>query len=121
MSALIRSSALSTSRRLLSTSAARSLAKATHKPSDPPPSKLEHPTVATEPAHDLVTSYVHFALLSTAFPTFFLKQTPPNKRRRAYTPSHTIIPEDHISSDVIPAGITSGAPIDLQSRTVRIY
>ncbi|KAK6512076.1 NADH:ubiquinone oxidoreductase 21kD subunit [Arthrobotrys musiformis] len=101
MSALLRPTVLA-SRRLALPAASRTLAsKASkktpaHPPSAPPtPSKDGPPAVAAEPPTDVVTS--------------------------AYSPSHTIIPEDHISADVIPAGAVSGAPIDLQSRTVRIY
>ncbi|KAF3938041.1 hypothetical protein ABW19_dt0201175 [Dactylella cylindrospora] len=94
MSVLLRSTA-STSRRFLSTTATRTLAAKVHKPSDPPPAKPEPVTVPSEPPTDLATS--------------------------VYTPSHTIAPDDHISSSVIPAGIVSGAPLDLQTRTVRIY
>ncbi|KAK6350244.1 NADH:ubiquinone oxidoreductase 21kD subunit [Orbilia brochopaga] len=90
---LIRSRTLP-SRRLL-TQASRTLAsKPAHTPSPPPPAKIE-PAGPGEPAHDLKTS--------------------------SYTPAHTILPEDHISPSVIPAGVVSGAPLDLQSRTVRIY
>lgn len=33
----------------------------------------------------------------------------------------TLSPEEHIHDGIIPAGIVSGAPVDLQTRTVRIY
>ncbi|KAF3158127.1 NADH:ubiquinone oxidoreductase 21kD subunit [Orbilia oligospora] len=103
MSALLRPTVLA-SRRLALPAASRTLAsKATkskktpaHPPSAPPtPAKGGPPAVAAEPPTDATTS--------------------------AYSPSHTVIPEEHIPADVIPAGAVSGAPLDLQSRTVRIY
>ncbi|EWC48628.1 hypothetical protein DRE_01850 [Drechslerella stenobrocha 248] len=91
---LFRSRALP-SRRLL-VQASRTLAtKHAHNPSSPPPPKVEHAPASSEPPTDLTTS--------------------------SYSPSHTLQPEDHILPDVIPAGIVSGAPLDLQSRIVRIY
>ncbi|KAK6533363.1 NADH:ubiquinone oxidoreductase 21kD subunit [Orbilia ellipsospora] len=101
MSALIRSTAL-TSRRVLPpasrafASKAKTTATPAHQPSEPPPaSKAGPPVVAAEPPTDSTTS--------------------------SYSPSHSVIPEEHIPSTVIPAGVVSGAPMDLQSRTVRIY
>ncbi|EPS38053.1 hypothetical protein H072_8216 [Dactylellina haptotyla CBS 200.50] len=101
MSALIRSTALA-SRRIAPPAArayaarAKKTTKPAHTPSEPPPAAKDGPpVVASEAPTDLNTS--------------------------SYSPSNTVIPEEHISPDVIPAGAVSGAPIDLQSRTVRIY
>jgi len=70
--------------------------KAIHVPSDPPPSgKNETQNVPSEPVSDMMTTFT--------------------------SPINPLLPEDHISPLVIPAGAVSGAPQDLQTRTVRIY
>ncbi|KAK6348865.1 hypothetical protein TWF730_009633 [Orbilia blumenaviensis] len=101
MSALLRPTALATGRLALPAASRALASKASkkthaHEPSAPPtPAKDGPPAVAAEPPSDLTTS--------------------------VYSPSHSVIPEEHIVSDVIPAGVVSGAPLDLQSRMVRIY